>query len=75
MTWKAAFGVTEVYKIMLKLSTSLHFLRSGNLKSVYREIIAQTNKRVLGFSKIHSFCCLLRIFDGCSSSFEHFARN
>jgi len=74
MTWKAAFGVTEEYKIMLKLSISLHFLRSGNLKSFYLEIIAQTNKRLLGFGKIHSFCCMLRIFDGCSS-FEHFARN
>ena len=48
--------------------------RSGYLKSLYRKITGLTNKRALGFSKIHSFWFLIRIFDGCSSC-EYFAIN
>ena len=38
--------------------------RSGYLKSLYRKITGLTNKRALGFSKIHSFCFSIRILDG-----------
>ena len=48
--------------------------RSGYLRSLYRKITGVTNKRALGFSKIHSFWFLIRIFDGCSSC-EYFAIN
>ena len=44
------------------------------MKSLYRKITGLTNKRALGFSKIHSFWFLIRIFDGCSSC-EYFAIN
>ena len=50
------------------------FCRIGDFEVTLLKIIAQINREVLGFSKIHSFCSVVRIFDGCSS-LEHFASN
>ena len=46
----------EKKEIMFKLSISLQFFKSNNLKSSYWKIIAQTNKQVLCFGKIHFIC-------------------
>ena len=53
------------------------FYKIGDFEVTLLKIIAQINKQALGFSKIHSFCSMVRIFDGCSkrSSLEHFASN
>ena len=56
MTWNYTFRATEKYEIMLKLSILLQFFKSNNLKSSYWKIIAQTNKQVLCFGKIHFIC-------------------
>ena len=50
------------------------FCKIGDFEVTLLKIIAQINKQALGFSKIHSFCSVVRIFDGCSS-LEHFAGN
>ena len=36
----------------------------GDFKVTLLKIIAQINKQALGFSKIPSFCSMVRIFDG-----------
>lgn len=69
----STFRATEKYEIMLNCLFLSIFSRSGNFKSLYWNIIAQTNQRLLGFSKIHSFCFMVRFFDRCSS-FEHFCK-
>ena len=50
------------------------FYKIGDFEVTLLKIIAQINKQALGFSKIHSFCSMVRIFDACSS-LEHFAGN
>ena len=50
------------------------FCMIGDFEVTLLKIIAQINSQALGFSKIHSFCSMIRIFDGCSS-LEHFAGN
>ena len=47
---------TEKKEIMFRLSISLQFFKSNNLRSSYRKSIAQTNKQVLCFGKIHFIC-------------------
>ena len=47
---------TEKKEIMFRLSISLQFFKSNNLRSSYRKSIAHTNKQVLCFGKIHFIC-------------------
>ena len=47
---------------------------NGDFEVTLLKIIAQITREALGFSKIHSFCSMVRIFDGCSS-LGHFASN
>ena len=56
MAWNSTFRTTEKYEITWKLSIFLQFFKSNNLKSSYWKIIAQTNKQVLCFGKIHFIC-------------------
>ena len=44
------------------------FCKIGDFEVTLLKIIAQINKQALGFSKINSFCSMVRIFDSCSSS-------
>ena len=50
------------------------FCKIGDFEVTLLKIIAEINRQALGFSKSHSFCSMIRIFDGCSS-LEHFAGN
>ena len=50
------------------------FTWPGNRKSLYLNIVAETNKRALGLSKIYSSFYMITIFEGFSR-FEHFALN
>ena len=76
MTWISAFEAAEKHKIMsLKRKTLFNIFRMiGDFDVTLLKIIAQINIQALGFSKIHSFCSMIRIFEGCSS-LEHFAGN
>ena len=40
------------------------FYKIGDFEVILLKIIAQINKQALGFSKIPSFCSMVRIFDG-----------
>ena len=76
MTWISAFEAAEKHKIMSLKRKSLFniFCMIGDFDVTLLKIIAQINIQALGFSKIHIFCSLIRIFDRCSS-LEHFAGN
>ena len=43
------------------------FCKIGDFEVTLLKIIAEINRQALGFSKSHSFCSMIRIFDGCSS--------
>ena len=72
MTWISAFEAAEKHKIMsLKRKSLFNIFRMiGDFDVTLLKIIAQINIQALGFSKIHSFCSMIRIFEGCSS-LEH----
>ena len=76
MTWISAFEAAEKHKIMSLKRKSLFniFCMIGDFDVTLLKIIAQINIQALGFSKIHIFCSMIRIFDRCSS-LEHFAGN